>query len=72
MALTGTDVNETQAFKQTALIDQPVPTFKASPKIVPNPFTGLPQRDAYAREHHIVNEPGVDTVLEATRTNPVE
>jgi hypothetical protein len=62
------DVKTTQAFRKTALIDLPVPTFKSSPKVRPNPFTGLPQTDAYAREHHLVEE-APETVLDATKSN---
>lgn len=70
-APTSNDVNATQGFRRTALIDKPVQTFRSSPKIIPNPFTGLPQRDAYDREHHVVHEPP-ETVAEATQTNPIE
>lgn len=71
MAITSTDVNETQKFRSTPLIDKPVPTFRPSPKVRPNPFTGLPQVGTYEREHNVVNEPP-DTVLEATKSNPID
>lgn len=69
-APTPTEVNETQSFRSTALIDRPVPTFRPSPKITPNPFTGLPLSPGYDAEHHVVHE-APDTVAEATRTNPL-
>lgn len=71
MAITSNDVNTKKLFKSTPLIDKPVQTFKSAPAVHPNPFTGLPQTDAYKRAHHIVDE-APDTVLEGTRTNPVD
>jgi hypothetical protein len=71
MAITSNDVNTKKLFKSTPLIDKPVPTFKAAPAVKPNPFTGLPQTDAYKRDHHIVDA-APNTVLEATETNPVD
>ena len=70
MAKTATDVNETQLFRRTALIDLPVQTFRSAPKVKPNPFTGLPQTDPYKREHHLVDA-APETVKEATESNPI-
>jgi hypothetical protein len=70
MALSGTDVNTTQKFGKTKLIDKPLQTYKASPKVRPNPFTGKGQTDAYAKKHHLSSTPPT-TVAEATETNPI-
>ncbi len=67
---TSADVNATQSFKKTALIDLPVPTFKSAPRVKPNPFTGLPLTGKYDQAHHVVPE-APDTVKEATESNPV-
>lgn len=70
-APTENDVNETQSFRSTQLIDRPVQTFRPSPAIRPNPFTGLGQTDPYNKKHNLVNE-APETMLEASRTNPIE
>lgn len=70
-APTSSDVNAGKVFRKTALLEQPLPTFKSAPNVKPNPFVGIPQTDEYARKHHLVGTPP-DTVLEATRQNPID
>ncbi len=65
MALTENDVNTTQPFKSVKTIDLPVQVAKTAPNRVTNPYTGVPQTNAYARKHHLVNA-GPDSVFVAS------
>jgi hypothetical protein len=66
MAITEAQINESQVFKPTALIDLPVKEPKKVPTPRPNPFTGKGQTDAFAKKHHLVGTPPA-TVAEATQ-----
>ena len=65
MAITDAEINESQVFKSTKLIDLPVREPKVLGALRPNPFTGLGQTSAYNKEHHLVEVPPA-TVAEAT------
>ena len=66
MAITDEQINTTQKFKRTALVDLPVKEPKVLGRMTPNPFTGLPLRPGYNAEHHIV-EVAPATVADATQ-----
>jgi hypothetical protein len=67
MAITENDINTTQGFKKTALVDLPVREPRKVPRVRPNPFVQKEKVTAYDRKHHTVIEPP-ETVAEAIQS----
>jgi hypothetical protein len=57
MAITESQINESQTFDRTPLVDLPVKEPRKVPRVRPNPFVQKEKANAFDRKHHTVVEP---------------